>query len=286
MEETPLIDDTITKNTHISGMKLSALTQAAAYRAIRENKRESLKEYELVNRKVTSRNMENCNKRLQNIMKSDEVPNNAQIWKSFRHKDFTRRIKYFLWMTMHGGYKTGEYWDRMDNADLKKRGQCKNCGHGTIETMKHILTECPVGKSEVVWQLVKKLWHKKTGVEITITFEDILTCGTLKTREGTYDPGSMRLYRILISESAFLIWKTRNQVIINETPQPIQAVQNKWWYTIDARLKLDCVITRNRFGKKAIQPNLVKGTWENVIENERNLPKNWMFDTGVLVGIG
>jgi hypothetical protein len=77
-----------------------------------------------------------------------------------------------------------------------------------------------------------------------------------------------------------------NKVVINEETQPATAVRNKWWYTIDARLKLDCILTRGRFGKKAIKSTLVKHTWESILENELSLPENWMFDTGVLVGIG
>ena len=55
---------------------------------------------------------------------------------------------------------------------------------------------------------------------------------------------------------------------------------------MNARLTLDRAITNNKYGKRALRQEVVLGTWRNVLENEKTLPKNWLRTTGVLVGIG
>jgi ribonuclease HI len=52
------------------------------------------------------------------------------------------------------------------------------------------------------------MWQKKTGQDMKPTFGQILAGGATKFK----DPGEIeRLYKILIIESAHLIWKLRNE---------------------------------------------------------------------------
>ncbi|KAJ6585539.1 hypothetical protein B0H19DRAFT_1059752 [Mycena capillaripes] len=138
----------------------------------------------------------------------DGPPPRCRIWKSTKHKDISRSIRFFLWMLIHGGYKVGKYWDNIPN--LQRRGQCSTCG--THETMEHILAECNVPGQKQIRDLASKLWRLKTGEELRPSVAQIMAWGATKKK----DPGTTRLYRILVSESAHLIWRLQNERVINE----------------------------------------------------------------------
>ena len=97
------------------------------------------------------------------------------------------------------------------------------------------------------------------------------------------------MYRILISESTHLIWKLRCKRISEDKPEedwPQETeIHNRWLATMNARLTLDRAITNTKYGKKAIKQKIVLDTWTKLLKNERDLPKNWLKTTGVLVGI-
>ena len=107
----------------------------------------------------------------------------------------------------------------------------------------------------------------------------------LKNEEGKYLKGESRLRRILISESAHLIWKLRNDQIINGNQITSSEVQNKWRNTINARLEIDCLSTNPNFKSRSNKAQIVKQTWRRVIDNEEDLPREWTREFGVLVGI-
>lgn len=118
-----LYTETVNETLQLSGIKLSALTQASAYRAIRDGRRNSPRESQLLDRSATNKNLERCSARLASILIDSEIPSHERIWRSIRCKDFSRPVRYFLWMTFHGGYKVGDYWTRMDKPELKERGK-------------------------------------------------------------------------------------------------------------------------------------------------------------------
>ena len=88
----------------------------------------------------------------------------------------------------------------------------------------------------------------------------VITCG---------DKGTTHLFRIVVSESAHLIWKLRNErVIQGKDAASEREIQNKWCKAINNRLNLDCILTNMRYGKKAIKKSLVKHTWRKVLKDE------------------
>lgn len=124
-----------------------------------------------------------------------------------------------------------------------------------------------------------------------MTLRLILGCGLLefKSEDGEQQPGAARLYRILISESSYLIWKLWcERVIKHDDPEndwhPAQEVKKRWLYTINMRLKLDQAMTSVRFHKKALKRKMVLETWRPVLNNANDLPKDWIGRPGVLVG--
>jgi len=109
---------------------------------------------------------------------------------------------------MHDGYKIGKYWRKIPGYE--DRGICQFWN--TEESMEHILTQCLVLGQEHIWGLAGSLWQYKALPWSKPVFGEILGCGivNLQNEEGKYLKGESRFRRILVSESAYLIWKLRN----------------------------------------------------------------------------
>ncbi len=113
----------------------------------------------------------------------------------------------------------------------------------------------------------------------------------MKDEEGNPRKGDSRLYRIVVSESAHLIWKLRNDRAINGKEAPSsREIFNKWNRAINNRLELDCLLTNSKFGSRKLSKSVVTKTWQEVLHNRDSLPKDWTRETGVFVsssaGIG
>ena len=77
--------------------------------------------------------------------------------------------------------------------------------------MEHILTECAASERTEVWNPCRKVWLEKWPTWPTIKLGTILGCGLAEFKDdnGKIHPGAARLFRILVSGSAFLIWSMR-----------------------------------------------------------------------------
>jgi hypothetical protein len=111
-----------------------------------------------------------------------------------------------------------------------------------------------------------------------------MACGAIKKR----DQGETRLYKVLVSESAYLIWCLRNERVIGEKPAASeQEIKNRWCKKINERIALDCLLSdKAKYGVKAVNKHLVLKTWQNTLKNEDRLPEDWTREAGVLVGVG
>jgi ribonuclease HI len=157
--------------------------------------------------------------------------------------------------------------------------------------MEHILTQCDEVGQEFVWSLVYDLWKQKTGVGLAKPLVgDIMACGLIKkgNTPGKTDAGITRLYKIVISESAHLIWRLRNERVINGKDPPTRTeIRNRWEHCLNIRISVDCLLTnKSKYGTKAVKKSLVIKTWNKILQNEDRLPADWTREDGVLVGIG
>ncbi|KAJ7709017.1 hypothetical protein B0H17DRAFT_916440 [Mycena rosella] len=102
------------------------------------------------------------------------------------------------------------------------------------------------------------------------------------------DTGTTRLFRILVSESAHLIWQIRCEWIIQEkNPVSMHKIHNRWLSQINHRLGLDQAMTNDhKYGKKVIRKSLALKIWGKVLKNQDKLSKDWAWETEVLGGIG
>ena len=190
---------------------------------------------------------------------------------------------------MHNAFKIGKFWRNIPNYE--QRGICSRCD--TEETMEHILTECNAPERNQIWSLTCELWNKRLQILIPENYGALLGCclTNFKKPSGEPDKGLNRLFRIIISESMYMIWKIRCERTITWNNDParshsVSEIHNKWLQAINARLKMDSVQTNNRiFKKKTINPKIVLQTWEHCLKDNLHQTRNWCGKTGVLVGI-
>ncbi|KAG1818354.1 hypothetical protein DFJ58DRAFT_673376 [Suillus subalutaceus] len=157
-----------------------------------------------------------------------DLEHDSTIWTGCRSK---KTIHQFIFKALHGTYRISKYWLNIPN--YKHCAKCATC-HTEIKSLEHILLECPNNAQKTIWKLAQDLWPTKFGTWPRIKLGTILGCGNLHLRKHTPDKqnpnergndnndakdktkGTARLLRILISESAYLIWVIRCDSTINE----------------------------------------------------------------------
>ncbi|KAJ7835586.1 hypothetical protein B0H14DRAFT_2590221 [Mycena olivaceomarginata] len=133
---------------------------------------------------------------------------------------------------------------------------------------------------ELLHEMLKDEKHRQSVNPSTISCK---TCSlppqgglaNFQNDKGKMKPGEARLYRILMAESAHLIWKIRCERLMQRNGMhPTETeVHNKWVLAMNNRLKLDCDMTDDRrFEKKAIPVKMVLRIWTGVLEGEDKLP--------------
>ncbi|KAJ7172881.1 ribonuclease H-like protein [Mycena crocata] len=268
----------------LPGAKLANMTQSGAYKIIRRDVMDGPDYQAALDRYATTRNMVYAQDAAEDL--KGETPSPRQIWKGTRHKDLSRSIRFFNWMLIHDGYKVGRYWKNIAGHEWK--GICDHCG--VEESMNHILTECTENGQKQVWDLASELWELKTKKKLRPLIGEIMACAVIKRgiKPGAVDKGTSRLFRILVSESAFLIWRLRNERRIQgKDAASEREIHMRWKRTMNIRLAVDCLRSnQTRYAKKATPKSLVIKTWTGVILNEDTLPADWTRETQVLVGIG
>ncbi|KAJ7573890.1 hypothetical protein C8J56DRAFT_1033463 [Mycena floridula] len=260
----------------LTGAKLSTITQALAYKAIRFKKlnRTTKTFRKKIERRETTRNLETTCYAAEELSRS--LPSDQKIWRVTRHQDLTRQTRYFHWMAMHNAYKIGEYWTSMKDPEVREREICVNVAvnkksgtsrnrHGSRRGTK---------------------WRKPNFGTIMAG-----TLGDLQSRRGKRRTGATRLFRILISEAAHLIWKLRNERTIPDAQgrtQPeasTKEIEGIFFKVLDRRLTYDVARTNKaRLGRRALSKSSMLGTWNGVLENDANLPADWTGENEILVG--
>jgi len=265
----------------LTGARLSKMTQSLAYKGIRSQKMK--REYR--KRRLTEVNLQKAKEEIKNI--SGTVCQEERLWKAIRHRDISRAARYFLWMCFHDAYMVGPNWLRPGFApEYQERSECKVCHK--IETMEHILTECEAPGQVEVWTLAEEMWSKRNNVWPKPTLGMILASAALKFphRSREREIGDARLYRILMSESAHLIWKVRCERVIRDEEITPAEVLKRWKHAMTSRIDLDKNMSDPKYGRKALDKDLVSSTWKGILDDENNVPDPpEAGNTGVLVGI-
>ncbi|KAH8978485.1 hypothetical protein EDB92DRAFT_1821511 [Lactarius akahatsu] len=193
---------------------------------------------------------------------------------------------------MHGTFMIGEFWTNIQEYEYRK--WCAVCHE--VETMEHILTDCPTESVRLIWDLARETWPHSQDDWPQVDFGTILGCGSLAItppenrdwqnqaeRNRPNLSGPNRLLHILISESAYLIWVLRCERSIQLKTHSVQEIRNRWLRAINERLTNDKIIA-TRIKRNGAMMMSVDSTWKAALSREWELPPNWMTDSEVLVG--
>ncbi|KAH9830779.1 uncharacterized protein C8Q71DRAFT_716518 [Rhodofomes roseus] len=264
---------------NLTGARLSSLTQRLAYRLIRRQRSD-------IRRPATQRIVNNVITSIQ--INTGRTVLEADLWISLRSNEIRKPIQDFLLKSLHGALRCGKYWKHIPG--LEERSKCARCN--VEETMHHIFTECSATGRDEIWNLVEHTWSKKQADWSRPSYDDILSAGTKQWRtvKGRRRPTAERLWKILISEAVFLIWKMRCERVISHNDDrdwthSRQETRARWLTTMNRRLHLDMSMTNKRFGRLALNNNVVLSTWRGTLVDELALPDDWTGLSRVLVGI-
>ncbi|OJT14554.1 Transposon TX1 uncharacterized 149 kDa protein [Trametes pubescens] len=265
----------------LTGAKLLSLTQKLAYRAVRDRK-----EAKLPPRPTTARNIA----RIQNdlLETTGHKPTEEGVWKSLRKIDVSRECAQFMWKSIHDAFMVGKHWLRPKMSDeLKERATCKLCG--VTESMEHIIFDCIAEERKEIWGEVQGLWNGAMRSQCELTWGTVFGAGcvTLEDERGIDMPYTGRLWTVLVTESAYLVWKLRCERVIQNEGRPFTRteVKNRWFATINGRLDLDRRTSVPWLGGEKLSEAAVDLIWRPVIEDASLLPHDWVRNNGVLVGI-
>ena len=262
---------------NLQGAKLSAITQAIAYKGIHERITKET-------RRTTHRNLEKVREDIATQTGTRET--NEAIWGLIRHSPIHLKIRQFFYKSIHGTQKIGTYWFHIPT--LEERGKCQPCDKD--ETMNHILIECEQRTRSIIWQKAEELWPYEEGTWPTISLGTIIGCNALQTtvtkvtkdkdgRERTVkmnDKGATRLLKILISESAYLIWTLRCARTIRGQDYSQNGIEAAWRKAINRRLSEDKVLA-TKVLRKSLYINIVRNTWgKALLKRHRDLPDDWI----------
>ena len=256
------------------GAKLATMTQKKLYRMIMARR-------QVKDRAATMESMDTIRAAVYELSK--EHPTDQSIFTSIRRREHPTKIKNFLYKIIHNAYKCGKYWRHIPGYE--ERAECHVCN--TEDSMMHILTECRASGQDKIWKLAEELWERRGLPWVTPTIGLILGSNTINFRnpKGKVLRGANRLYAILITESAYLIWKLRCEWKIQneEDPEKIPSedqIHRQWSYTINKRFRMECLMTNKyRYGSKALNTDLIERTWWPVILDRESFPDDWIYKT-------
>ncbi|KAH9830056.1 uncharacterized protein C8Q71DRAFT_717665 [Rhodofomes roseus] len=263
---------------NLSGVRLKGLTQRLAYRMIRTRNHTT--------RAATERNLSSIIPEIRKPNRRDTSA--AELWTSLKSKDIRKTISDYLWKCIHNAHRVGSFWENIPGYE--DRSKCSFCDE--TESMRHILIECQAPGRDTIWDLAGSIWRNKQAEWIRPSYEEILGMGLQEwfTRKNKRRPLAERFWRILISESTYLIWCLRCERTIGHESDPgwvhsEKEIVARWTTLMNRRLHLDMTMTHHRFGRQALRKDLVLGTWRGTLFDEHALPDDWTSIDRVLVGI-
>ena len=271
----------IPREFNLQGAKLNALTQAIAYKGIKECRTHR-------ERPTTNRNLELAKWAIFEINGTHET--SGTIWEGLQNPTIRIRVRQFLYKAMHGTQKIGDFWDHVPGYEERKL--CKTCR--TTETMEHILIHCREPATRLAWRCASELWPHENPPWPKISIGTILSCGNIsppappeenddENHRHLNKKGIVRLLRILISESAHLIWVLHCERVIQERVHNEREIKTRWRDAINRRFTDDRILA-TQVKKDQTHLKRLKDTWETVLEREGNLLDQWTHNPEVLVG--
>ncbi|KAH9849471.1 hypothetical protein C2E23DRAFT_839328, partial [Lenzites betulinus] len=243
------------------------MTQKLAYRAIRNKK-----EGQMMERRATKENMTKIVNEAEEAYGVRMKP--KMIWRSLTNRHVSKECRQYWWKALHDAFMVGRHWLRPKMPDnLKARATCARCG--VLESMEHILLKCEETERKETWARVERIW-RSTGREWPeITWGAIMgaTAVVIRNNNKERDTDAENLWKVLITESAYGIWKMRcERVIQNEGKSFTEnEVENRWYGMINRRLTLDRNTTAKHLGKRSLDKEEVRRMWQPILAKDTRI---------------
>jgi hypothetical protein len=177
-----------------------------------------------------------------------------------------------MWMLAHDIFMVGSHWIRDSyKPEICERVNCRYTGCGGVEDLQHIFCICKAPGQALVWQLAKELWTKRRPKWPNHSLGAILTCGIaeFRSKEMKRWPGDARLYHIVMSRAAQLIWSLHCKRVIskNNEPPSDETIWSFWKSCINEHLRKDCQAANFAVqpGKMAAPKSCVLATWSGLL---------------------
>ena len=143
----------------------------------------------------------------------------------------------------------------------------------------------------MVWREARAVWTRQETHWPEIDLDTTLGSSLIKFKNthGKLIPGKARLLTILLTETAYLIWKLHCEHVIQHENDPDKLhmpdkITNRWLQAINTHLKMNRLHTDTlKYGKRALKKKLVLQIWSGMLHNKQDLPDNWIWTAGVLV---
>ncbi|EIW62459.1 uncharacterized protein TRAVEDRAFT_113688 [Trametes versicolor FP-101664 SS1] len=264
----------------VEGAYLPTLTQKLAYKGIRGWKPAG-------ERRATVRVTEQVLAALRDA--AGLTPTPSALWTLLRSHVIAKKVRDFLWKVLHDSLRIGNYWTNIPGYE--DRATCSACG--VVETSDHILSECSAAGQGAAWRAAAALLRGR-GLEI-LPITRAHTHGghayTVTDENGDLCPGATRLARIVLTETAYLVWVLRCERVIGRAGQGEDRVTDdmvraRWLWTINKRFCMDrALMSKARAGRMHVPPETVVDTWTGTLKNESKLPTDWIDIPEVLVGM-
>ncbi|XP_006460644.1 hypothetical protein AGABI2DRAFT_117576 [Agaricus bisporus var. bisporus H97] len=280
-EET--LEDPLTPEAYSPiGARLAGLSQAEIHSLIRENEKPKESKTSKLNiAKIT----------LELKRKYKQTTPAGKIWTALKKaKRINKKHREFIYKTIKATYYLGKKWAHCTDEELSSRETCRECQ--VEDSMEHILTECSTPERKAIWEAAGKIWTAKGGTWQAPKIGEIMGINSviIKNRNNKPDEGKTRLYHILITECAHLIWKLRCEKVINgDTPNHQEPATRRALKQLELKMnhkiRMDIILTdTKRFSKKALDKKTASDTWEGILENEYNFNNPPENIPGFLVG--
>ncbi|KAI0334086.1 RnaseH-domain-containing protein [Cubamyces sp. BRFM 1775] len=263
------------------GAELKALTQKLAYQAInmRRTKESVQRETPLLHEALEY--LGHVAARKHNV---------DEFWTAIRKDPISKKARDFLWKTVLNAHKAGSYWKHIPGYE--DRATCAVCG--TLDSLTHILTECTAPGAKELWSLARNMLSP-LGLNLpdapqmaSYISAPLIAVVRQNEKENT---AKSRLARLVLTETMHLVWKTRCERVISwqTTPGRVHTVpelKRRWINVLNKRLWEDQVRAMRAASKrKSKLMKRVQATWCGTLQNEQDLPEDWVGQLGVLVGM-
>jgi len=171
-------------------------------------------------------------------------PTEQKLWKDLKYYKIRKNIGDWLWMLIHNRLRSGAYWKNVPSYE--ERAYCKYCQN--LETMDHILFSCTIEGREKIWEMAEKLYElpmkENNRLSWTVPSKALLrglSSIKLRNTNGKYNNRQQKdIYKLIVPEMAWLLWKCRNKRVICQEIQPSQ-IKSRLVAEMNNRIKIEYV---------------------------------------------